>query len=444
MASSSITFAVNGEVVTVANPDPSVTLNDYIRTQTPFTGTKLACGEGGCGACAVMLSRVDPATGQETHVTAHSCLRPLVACDGLAVTTTEGLGGAKKGLHPVQKRIADFNGSQCGFCTPGMVMATYAALLRAADETKTSGGAAAADPKSLALLMEEGIDGNICRCTGYRPILEAARSLVDDAIVDQVGAGCKTDAREAAETGSVVAASSPPPIPAALLGDSSAAAAASAKAFRGPTLQWHRPTTVAAAVALHAEHGAHARFVVANTSVGIYKNEPQSVLIDLGAVAELRAVSAADAAAGAGVTVGAAVPIAQLISTLRARSAAHAASFTPQQRASADALARQLDRVASHHVRNVGSVGGNLALVAKHGFASDLATSLAGYGATVDVARIADGAAATHTLLAYVGGGRQAWGVGGQGCSACVRICAAGNVGCVCVGVVVVVLWVCV
>ena len=381
---SSIQFAINGDVVALANPDPSVTLNDYIRHNTPFKGTKLGCGEGGCGACAVMVSSVD-ASGKEVHRSINSCLRPLVACDGLAVTTTEGLGSKSKGLHSVQKRIADFNGSQCGFCTPGMVMSAYAGLLRVAGETK----AGDVDPKELGLLMEESFDGNICRCTGYRPILEAARSLVDDAVRDQVGSGCKTGAVTPAEAGAVAAA--PPAIPEALH------SASGAKEFHGPTLHWYRPQTVQAALELLETHGASARFAVANTSVGIYKNEPETVLVDLGSIPELAQVSQG----GNSLVVGAAVTIANLIDALRARANERFEDGS-RQRASSDALIRHCDRIANHHVRNAGTVGGNLALTAKFGFESDLATILCGYGATVSTVAIGGAEATTTSLLEYL------------------------------------------
>jgi xanthine dehydrogenase/oxidase len=82
-------------------------------------GTKLGCGEGGCGACTVMLSHFDSRSEQIIHVSANACLTLLCSLDGYQVTTIEGIGGMTQGLHPVQKRIAEFHGSQCGFCTPG-------------------------------------------------------------------------------------------------------------------------------------------------------------------------------------------------------------------------------------------------------------------------------------------------------------------------------------
>ena len=109
---SDLLFAINGKEFSIpaSEVDPSVTLNDFIRRSTDFSGTKLSCGEGGCGACAVDISKIDPSSGKEIHLSVNSCLRPLASMDGWSVTTTEGLGGPKSGYHPIQERIAGFNG----------------------------------------------------------------------------------------------------------------------------------------------------------------------------------------------------------------------------------------------------------------------------------------------------------------------------------------------
>jgi aerobic-type carbon monoxide dehydrogenase small subunit (CoxS/CutS family) len=155
----SITFVLNNEHVTVHNPDPRMRLIEYLREQTRFTGTKISCAEGGCGACTVMLTSED---GLARSVNA--CLRPLIACDGQTVTTTEGIGDKNK-YHPVQKALAEGFGLQCGFCTPGMVMAMYS-LMQEKGSVKPT-------PQEV----EDRFDGNICRCTGYRPILQSFRKL---------------------------------------------------------------------------------------------------------------------------------------------------------------------------------------------------------------------------------------------------------------------------
>ncbi|KAJ2663363.1 hypothetical protein IW148_002493 [Coemansia sp. RSA 1199] len=160
-----ILFYVNGTQVTIDDVDLDMTLLQYLRS-TGLTGTKLGCGEGGCGACTVMVSTYNVDLGRPTHATANACLYPLYAMDGKHVVTVEGLGSAKH-PHPVQQRIALLHGSQCGFCTPGFVMSLYTLLRN--------------NPNPSELDIEECFDGNLCRCTGYRPILDAAKTFANDA-----------------------------------------------------------------------------------------------------------------------------------------------------------------------------------------------------------------------------------------------------------------------
>jgi xanthine dehydrogenase/oxidase len=156
-----IVFYLNGTKVTLDQADPEVTLLEYLRG-IGLTGTKLGCAEGGCGACTVVVSQYNPTTKKIYHASINACLSPLVSVDGKHVITVEGIGSVKR-PHPVQERIAMGNGSQCGFCTPGIVMSAYA-LLRNKD-----------NPTELE--VEEAFDGNLCRCTGYRPILDAAQTF---------------------------------------------------------------------------------------------------------------------------------------------------------------------------------------------------------------------------------------------------------------------------
>ena len=154
-------FYLNGTRIVLDDIDPEITLLEYLRG-IGLTGTKLGCAEGGCGACTVVVSQFNPTTKKIYHASVNACLAPLVSVDGKHVITVEGIGNVKR-PHPAQERIAKSNGSQCGFCTPGIVMSLYA-LLR--NDT---------DPSEHAI--EEAFDGNLCRCTGYRPILEAAQSF---------------------------------------------------------------------------------------------------------------------------------------------------------------------------------------------------------------------------------------------------------------------------
>ena len=113
-------FYLNGTKVTIDTADPEVTLLEYLRG-IGLTGTKLGCAEGGCGACTVVVSQLNPTTRKIYHASVNACLAPLVMVDGKHVITVEGIGNTKA-PHPAQERIAMGNGSQCGFCTPGIVM----------------------------------------------------------------------------------------------------------------------------------------------------------------------------------------------------------------------------------------------------------------------------------------------------------------------------------
>ncbi|KAF7187278.1 Xanthine dehydrogenase, partial [Pseudocercospora fuligena] len=157
-------FYLNGTKVVLDEADPEVTLLEYLRG-VGLTGTKLGCAEGGCGACTVVVSQYNPTTKKIYHASINACIAPLVSVDGKHVITVEGIGSVKK-PHPAQERIAKGNGSQCGFCTPGIVMSLYA-LLRNTDAPSEHE-------------VEEAFDGNLCRCTGYRPILDAAQSFSAD------------------------------------------------------------------------------------------------------------------------------------------------------------------------------------------------------------------------------------------------------------------------
>lgn len=109
--SNDLIFWLNGKKVEISNPDPTMLLVDYLHS-VGLKGTKIGCGQGGCGACTVMLSYNDQSTGNPVHFSVNACLRPLCACDGMYVTTTEGIGNVHEGLDPAQYCIAKNNGSQ--------------------------------------------------------------------------------------------------------------------------------------------------------------------------------------------------------------------------------------------------------------------------------------------------------------------------------------------
>ena len=144
-------FVLNGERVSLAGIDGTRTVLTWLREERGLCGTKEGCAEGDCGACTVVLVERDPLR----YAPVNACILCLGALDGRELVTVEGL--KKDGaLHPVQQAMADCHGSQCGFCTPGFVMALHAHAQR--------GGQGS---------VCDALAGNLCRCTGYKPILEA-------------------------------------------------------------------------------------------------------------------------------------------------------------------------------------------------------------------------------------------------------------------------------
>ncbi|KAL5996727.1 hypothetical protein ACLOJK_007647 [Asimina triloba] len=114
---SSLSFYVNGKKVVVKRPNPKTALGEFLREEMGLKGLQLTCRQGGCGSCTVVVSP-DGVGGAGIC----SCLMPLCSVDGMHVTTIEGLGTLKTGLSPLQKAIIDHNGTQCGYCTPGMIV----------------------------------------------------------------------------------------------------------------------------------------------------------------------------------------------------------------------------------------------------------------------------------------------------------------------------------
>ncbi|KAG5646151.1 hypothetical protein DXG03_004204 [Asterophora parasitica] len=183
-ASSSLLFYLNGTRITLdgSSIDPDATLLDFIRSQGPgLTGTKLGCGEGGCGACTVVVQSRHPRTGVLQHLAVNACLAPIISVDGKHVITVEGLGDSEN-PHPLQERMWKMSGSQCGFCTPGIIMSLYA-LLRTAYSDPAKLGRLTVDDIEL----NGALDGNLCRCTGYKTVLDSAKTFVGEYLAKAQG-----------------------------------------------------------------------------------------------------------------------------------------------------------------------------------------------------------------------------------------------------------------
>jgi xanthine dehydrogenase small subunit len=161
MTSSAINFVWNNKILKINNPDPNETLLNFIRLKLKKTGTKEGCAEGGCGACTVVLAELKK--NNLTYKTVNACISFVTILQGKQLIIVEDLVNNNGSLHPVQKAMIDHHGSQCGFCTPGFIMSLFAMQKNYSSYSNEN--------------IKDSISGNLCRCTGYRPIIDAAKSL---------------------------------------------------------------------------------------------------------------------------------------------------------------------------------------------------------------------------------------------------------------------------
>jgi xanthine dehydrogenase small subunit len=163
---SAIRFVLDGEIIELDGVDPTRTVLQFLRETLRKIGTKEGCAEGDCGACTIALAEID-SSGKRLQVRAiNSCIQFLPTLDGKELITVESLRGADGTLHPVQQAMVDWHGSQCGFCTPGFIMSLFALYKNNAKPGRRE--------------IDDALAGNLCRCTGYRPIIEAASRMYSD------------------------------------------------------------------------------------------------------------------------------------------------------------------------------------------------------------------------------------------------------------------------
>jgi xanthine dehydrogenase small subunit len=160
MVSDTIQFIYNNKIHKIKNPNPNQTILDFVRSDLKKTGTKEGCAEGGCGACTIVLGEVE--NQKLIYKSINSCISFLPIINGKHLILIENLSLDNK-LHPIQQAMVKFHGSQCGFCTPGFVMSLFAMYKNFSKFTDE--------------IIDETLSGNLCRCTGYRPIIDAAKSL---------------------------------------------------------------------------------------------------------------------------------------------------------------------------------------------------------------------------------------------------------------------------
>ena len=282
-----IRFTLNGAPVEVAGISPMTTLLDWLREHRGLKGTKEGCAEGDCGACTVVLER---ASGR--HEAINACIAMLGQMDGQMIRTVEGLLGEDGSPHPVQQALAESDATQCGFCTPGFVMSAYA----------FASGGEAAETETI----HDALAGNLCRCTGYRPIVDAMKKV----------AGLATEM------------ATPPPVRTAspVFGDA-----------------FFAPRSLEDLVALRARH-PDAVLLAGGTDLGLlagHARQPPEAVIHVAHVAELNVIEVDEKQ----LTFGAAVTYARAMPAL-------VEAFP--------ALRTYLARLGSRQIRTLGTIGGNL------------------------------------------------------------------------------------
>lgn len=158
---SEIRFILNDNIVSLSDVGADQTLLDFLRLEKNLTGTKEGCAEGDCGACTVLVGRL--VSGELKYMAINACIRFLGSLDNCHVVSVEHLAGKEGALHPIQAAMVKNHGSQCGFCTPGFVMSLYGLFLE--------------NPTPDSFEVEKALQGNLCRCTGYEPIIRAAMEI---------------------------------------------------------------------------------------------------------------------------------------------------------------------------------------------------------------------------------------------------------------------------
>ncbi|EGX47998.1 hypothetical protein AOL_s00081g325 [Orbilia oligospora ATCC 24927] len=358
-----IVFFLNGSKVTLESIDPEITLLEYLRG-IGLTGTKLGCAEGGCGACTVVVSQYNPTTKKIYHASVNACLAPVVSVDGKHVITVEGIGNSKD-PHPVQERIAKWHGSQCGFCTPGIVMSLYALLRN--------------NPEPSHHDVEEAFDGNLCRCTGYRPILDAAQTFSVDGCAKstsngsgggccmQNGSGerpagcCMNKETNGVEDGEPVKKFTPPgfkefrPDQELIFPPSLTKHKFQPLAFGNKRKKWYRPTTIQQLLEIKNALPS-AKIIGGSTETQIeikFKAMQYSASVFVGDIQELRQYKFEDDH----VYIGANITLTDLEMVCRL-AGEHYGATKAQPFA---AMLKQLHYFAGRQIRNVGTPAGNLA-----------------------------------------------------------------------------------
>ncbi|KAH6563748.1 hypothetical protein BASA60_010597 [Batrachochytrium salamandrivorans] len=336
---------VNRTLIRETNPDPKESLIEFLRRHG-LTGTKLGCAEGGCGSCTVLVSRYDYQSKGIKSESLNACLIPACAVHNKHVVTIEGLGTADN-LHPAQAAIAYDHGSQCGFCTPGIVMSLYTELKN--------------NPNATDHDIEEAFDGNLCRCTGYRPILDGAKKLsaacrhdcgsceVKDTCMD-------VDIEEFGKNSTKKSNfdSHDVPFPKELFKWHTAREVPETYTFFKDSIQWFHPSSIDDLLDV-LDKFPKAKLIHGNSEVGIevrFKNQNYETLINIADMNDLKNTVVTDD----GVSFGAATTI----TSLQQQLMSFVSTLEPSKVRGFQALIDNIKYFAGRQVRNVSSVGGNI------------------------------------------------------------------------------------
>ncbi|XP_028167400.1 xanthine dehydrogenase-like [Ostrinia furnacalis] len=338
-----IYFTVNGVKCYVGCEVSShVTLLDYLRDYLELRGTKYMCREGGCGACIVSVVKTPGAAPTSVN----ACLVSITSCYNWDITTIEKIGNRHDGYHPIQKTLAEYNGSQCGYCSPGWVMALYSLLQSKNNLTMFE--------------IEQSFGSNVCRCTGYRPILDAFKKFAKDA-PKRINLEDIEDMPKCKKNGSpctkkctdeddwcVITKEDYPNILEIDLKDGKC---------------WFRVSTIRDIFEVFKRRGVESYMLVAgNTAKGAYPiDDYPSTLIDISGVSELKGWQKDQ-----NLVVNAGTTLSELLDIFQAAS-------TDDDFTYMSAFYDHLRLVAHIPVRNIGTIAGNLMIKHKHNeFPSDL------------------------------------------------------------------------
>jgi xanthine dehydrogenase small subunit len=303
-----IGFILNGEEVALSTVPPRQTLLDWLRLEKRLTGTKEGCAEGDCGACTVLVGRI--CDGQLVYESVNACIRFMGSLHATHIVTVEHLKTLDGKLHPVQQAMVDCHGSQCGFCTPGFVMSLYGLWL----------GNSNPDHRTI----EEALQGNLCRCTGYEPIVKAAEmaaGIRPADVFDPIEATREQVRTRLAELG----------------------AERSVRIVDGED-ELYVPSSMADLAEIMASH-PQATVVAGSTDVGLWVTKQMRAInpvVFINGLAALQAITTTPDA----IRIGAGVTYTHGLTALAERY---------------PALGRLIPRIGGQQVRNMGTVGGNIA-----------------------------------------------------------------------------------